>query len=299
MAEMSQALLAGEESALERIEAYLDAAPRSAADTEPIGPFTLFRAHGPWQYYARPRLGLDEPISADDVSRLRSRQRELGLPETIEWVVEATPSLADVAREAGLEVAEYPLMELDRAAFVALGPPLGIAIRLLPDDDPDFVRVHAVAAVGFGVPGTATGREGGAERDARAESSPATLTEFQRRRARDGWSVSFAAFDDDGPVCVGTHQPVGDVTEVVGVATLPQARRRGIGAALTSVLVEDALARGVEMVFLSAGSDDVARVYARLGFRRIGMAGAAEPPEPVQARPRQQSAADAQSTSGQ
>ena len=75
-----------------------------------------------------------------------------------------------------------------------------------------------------------------------------------------------------GPVAAGTHQPVGDVTEIVGVATLPAVRRQGLGGAVTGALVEDALAHGVETVFLSAGSEDIARVYARLGFRRIGTA---------------------------
>lgn len=275
LAELS---LSWNQAALERVEAYLDAVPRSAADAEGVGPFTLFRSRGPWQYYARPRLGVAGPITAHDVSFLRSRQRELGLPETIEWVVETSPSVADAASEAGLEVVEYPLMVLDRSAFVAVAPPAGIAVRLLPYDDPDFARAHSVAAVGFGVPGTAAGREGGAERDAKAALTPTARAEFQQRRARDGWSVSAAAFDDDGPVSMGTHQPVGAVTEVVGVATLPAVRRRGIGAAVTSVLVEDAFGRRVDTVFLSAGSDDVARVYARLGFRRIGSAGAAEPP---------------------
>jgi ribosomal protein S18 acetylase RimI-like enzyme len=242
-----------------------------------VGPFTLFRARGPWDYYARPRLGLATPIAADDVTRLRSRQLELSLPETIEWVLETTPSLAEAARADGLEVVEHPLMVLERGSFAPVVPPAGIAVRMLSYDDPEFVRGHAVAAVGFGMPGTAAGSEGGAERDSRAALTPAAMAEFQRRRARDGWSVSAAAFDDGGPVCIGTHQPVGAVTEVVGVATLPRMRRRGIGAAVTSVLVEDAFARGVETVFLSAGSDDVARVYARLGFRRIGTADAAEP----------------------
>lgn len=267
-----------EQPTLEHIEAYLDAVPRSAADAEQVRVFTLFRARGPWQYYARPRLGLETPIAADDVMRLRFRQRELLLPETIEWVLETTPSLADAASAAGLEVVEHPLMVLDRRSFVPAVPVAGIAVRMLPHDDPDFVRSHAVAAVGFGVPGTAVGSEGAAERDSKAKSTLPAMAEFQRRRARDGWSVSAAAFDHDGPVCIGTHQPIGSVTEVVGVATLPAARRRGLGAAVTSMLVEDALARGVETVFLSAGSDDVARVYARLGFRRIGTAGAAEPP---------------------
>ena len=41
---------------------------------------------------------------------------------------------------------------------------------------------------------------------------------------------------------------------------------------MTSALVNDALAGGADVVFLSAGSEDIARVYHRLGFRRIGTA---------------------------
>jgi predicted GNAT family acetyltransferase len=70
---------------------------------------------------------------------------------------------------------------------------------------------------------------------------------------------------------------VAEVTEVVGVATLPSARRRGIGAAVTGALVAHALASGLGLVFLSAASDDVARIYERLGFRRVARAGIAEP----------------------
>jgi len=111
--------------------------------------------------------------------------------------------------------------------------------------------------------------------DMQAATSTA-IAEFQRTRARDGLSISYAAFDEGGPICVGTHQPVGDVTEIVGVATLPAARQRGLAVALTSALVADARTRGVETVFLSAGSEDVARIYERVGFRRTGSAGAAE-----------------------
>jgi predicted GNAT family acetyltransferase len=59
---------------------------------------------------------------------------------------------------------------------------------------------------------------------------------------------------------------------VVGIATLPAVRRQGLGGAITGALVADALAGGAEVVFLSAGSEDIARVYHRLGFRRIGTA---------------------------
>jgi hypothetical protein len=40
--------------------------------------------------------------------------------------------------------------------------------------------------------------------------------------------------------------------------------------------VGDARRRGVDTVFLSASSDDVARVYAKVGFRRVGTACTAE-----------------------
>jgi predicted GNAT family acetyltransferase len=90
-----------------------------------------------------------------------------------------------------------------------------------------------------------------------------------------------AAVVEGVPVGVGSHQPVGTVSEVVGVATLPAFRRRGIAAALTSLLVEDALGRGVRTLFLSAGDAAVARIYERVGFRQLGTACIAVPPRPT------------------
>ena len=68
------------------------------------------------------------------------------------------------------------------------------------------------------------------------------------------------------------------MTEIVGVATLPAYRRRGIGAALTAALADDAVRLGVGLIFLSAAGDDVAAIYERLGFRRVGFACEARPP---------------------
>ena len=82
----------------------------------------------------------------------------------------------------------------------------------------------------------------------------------------------------DGPVGAGSHQLVDAVTEITGVGTLPSARRRGVGAAVTGRLVEHARERGAAIVFLSAADDAVARRYERLGFRRIGTAGFAHAP---------------------
>ena len=61
-------------------------------------------------------------------------------------------------------------------------------------------------------------------------------------------------------------------------------RRQGLGAAVTSRLVEHAFANGVDLVLFSAEDDAVAAVYERVGFRRIGHAGAAEPADAAKSR---------------
>jgi predicted GNAT family acetyltransferase len=192
-------------------------------------------------------------------------------------VEQTTPSLAEAARASGLAVTRYPLLVLDGELSNAEMPER-VRIRLVSAEDVDFARVHAVASVGFRASGTNVGEAGGVERDAEGKATPPATLDFLGQRQRSGLSITAAAFDAEGPLAVGTHQPVGAVTEIVGVATLPSARRQGLGAAVTAALVADARARGITTIFLSAGSDDVARVYERIGFRRIGFAGSAELP---------------------
>jgi N-acetylglutamate synthase-like GNAT family acetyltransferase len=236
----------------------------------------LFVADGvPWPYYARPSGG-GEP-SGDDVAAVRARQRELGVPEAFEWVHDLQPSLLDTARGAGLTVLEAPLMVLDDRQWRPPEAPTGIELRRLLPDDPALAAARAVADVGFGAAGTASGPEGGRERDAAAaEQSERALAQV-RERLRQSLTVTIVAERDGAPLAVGSHNPLGEVTEIVGVATLPAVRRQGLGGAVTGALVYDARERGAELIFLSAGSEEIARVYARLGFRRIGTACIAEP----------------------
>jgi N-acetylglutamate synthase-like GNAT family acetyltransferase len=258
---------------LERIEAYYDAVPRAAARAEDHGPLRLFVSEDvPWPYYARP-AGTGE-ITPEDVRAVRSRQWELGVPEAFEWVVEAAPTLGPAARATGLDVQEVPLMVLAQPLDAAS---VDARLRRLDPDDAAVAAARAVADVAFGAPGTARGEAGAGARDAAAASFPQERLAIVRRRMAEGRTVTVVAEDDDGVAAVGSHQPVGDVSEVVGVGTLPAARRRGLGAAVTAALVADACAGGAEIVFLSAGSEDIARVYARLGFERVGTAGLAEP----------------------
>jgi ribosomal protein S18 acetylase RimI-like enzyme len=263
---------------LRSLDGYLDAAPRTAARAEHIGPFTLFVNEGPgWRYYARPTPGTGA-ITSEQIAAVVARQRELQVPLSFEWVADLVPGMARAATDAGLQVLAHPLMYLEKDAFVPSPAPSGFEIRLVAPGD-DLAPIQAVGGVAFQAAGTEPGSDGPEAVRAAAASVPAALLPFVRDRLERRVTVTAAAFDQSVPIAIGSHQPVGGVTEIVGVGTVPAFRRRGLGTALTSMLVEDAFARGVEDVFLSAGDDTIARVYARMGFTVIGTAGAAEPRE--------------------
>jgi GNAT superfamily N-acetyltransferase len=261
---------------LRAIDAYLDAVPRSLARTEEIGPFTLFVNEGlGWRYYARPRPG-ETTFTAGDVARVRGRQRELVQPEEIEWIEDLAGGVGPAAEAAGLRVTRMPLMRLPRDAFTPVPPPAGSVVS--PAEPGDLARATAVAMLAFGEPGTRIGQAGPEALAAATAQVDAGTLEVGRDRLARGLTVTAVATVEGVPVAVGSHQPIGGVSEIVGVGSLPAFRRRGLGAAVTSALDEDAFARGVETLFLSAGDETVARVYARVGFRTIGRVGAAAPP---------------------
>ena len=165
---------------------------------------------------------------------------------------------------------EVPLLVLDRSLWRRAGAAGNVTLRRLDPDEDAVDAALAVAEVGFGAPGTAPGPEGRAERD--AVTLAAGFSSTCASGCGTGQSVIVVAETPAGPAATGTLRPVGDVAEIVGVATLPAVRRQGLGGAVTGALVEIALESGIDTVFLSAASDEIARVYERLGFRRAGTA---------------------------
>ena len=256
---------------LERIEEHFDAAPRAAADVEEHGALTLFVSRIPWRFYGRPRLGLGEDVGADDVAAVRARQRELGVREAFEWVNETTPSLAGAAAAAGLEVLRVPLLALVADDWTPPPAPAGVELRMLGADDRALPAAQAVVELAFAAEGTELGEAGPEARDLAVPRLGGLR--FLRDRIRAGLTaMAVAESEPEGPLGAGSHQLAGSVCEVMGIGTLPSARRRGIGAAVTGRLVQDARERGAEIVFLSAAGDDVARMYEQIGFRRLGTA---------------------------
>ncbi len=248
----------GDDELLAAIERYYDAVPRAVARAEAIGPLTLFVNAGPgWPYYARPTPGATA-FAAADVARVRERQRALGVPESVEWVAETTPGLRAAVAGAGLAVQAHPLLVLDRVARRRAPVPDGADVGLATPDD-DLALLAAMARVGFGVPGTALGEVGAELLEGAADRAPERVA-FARERLRAGRTITAAARVRGAQVAVGSHQPAGGVSEVVGVATLPAFRRRGLAAAVVDLLVEDARRGGAAIVFLSADDAAVARV---------------------------------------
>ncbi|MEV6346741.1 GNAT family N-acetyltransferase [Actinoplanes sp. NPDC051851] len=275
----------------DRLERFYDTLPRRWSRTEEIGSLVLFIREGEgWPYYARPRPGSPTPTAADLIET-RRRQRELGVPEAFEWVHENSPDLLAVARSAGLEVLLAPLLTLDPAALLPELPIPDAAIRPVDPTGPtfaaDLAAARAVARLGFAAPAYASPMEsalvidvaGPTERDAAtAPGIAGPDLEAARRQLTSGdYETLIAASPEAGVLAAGTSQRAGDVAEIAGVATLPSARRRGYASQLTATLARRVLARGAHLVFLSAGDDDVARLYTRVGFRRVGTACIAEP----------------------
>ncbi|HEY0774931.1 MAG TPA: hypothetical protein VGD51_12660, partial [Nocardioidaceae bacterium] len=196
-------------SLLSTLESYYDAAPRPLATAEEVGPFTLFVRSSPegWPFYARPSVGYDGPCTAAQVTLVRERQRELGVPESLEWVHETSPTLLAAAREAGLLVAECPLLVLPGGAD-AVTPPLPVeySVSLLSADSPGLPSVMGAVDAGF------EGHDQVTPRD------PGPVLGL----LRSGLIAMAGAYDGQGAVGGGSHSPRGTTTELTGIAVIPR-----------------------------------------------------------------------------
>jgi len=271
---------------LDRIERYSALAPLAEARVHRVGALEVPVGPVEWPFPARPLPGREADVTLADVQAAVAVQEAAGLPASLEWLGDRCRGLTTVARSAGLVVDELPLLVADDPLTVLL--PAGVRLYLVGADDPQLALYQRLAALAFAQPRPLAVPDGarspaGVPDVALHDLGPGHVppTEMLRERVASGRTVMMVAVEDGQQVAIGSHQPVHvdgtEISEVVGVATLPRFRGRGLGAGLTSALVEHAR-QTADLVFLSAGDDDVARVYERVGFARVATSCVAERP---------------------
>jgi ribosomal protein S18 acetylase RimI-like enzyme len=172
---------------------------------------------------------------SDALDAMKSAYAEAGVSRFAAWAHET-----DAPLRAEFERRGYTLDTTTRAMGMELGdltvprPELNLA----PADWAEYLRI-------VGVPP-----------DFLSNADPAAYHVLVARL--DGENVSTGmAFDLDGDV------------GIYNVGTLDQARRRGLGTALTALLLHDALARGCRTASLQS-TPMAEGVYAAVGFRDLG-----------------------------
>ncbi|MGE5604028.1 MAG: GNAT family N-acetyltransferase [Nitrososphaerales archaeon] len=226
-------------------------------------------AHPPFHLYIHPTDSFryfnyaipDEPVEALGAEQLHSlaaafaeRDRTL----RFEFLHEYTPKLRGLLDALGVPLeGENPLLVCTPETWTAVPPLGGLDIRRLTAESPDedLAASINVGSRGFG-----------------EETRPATPEGIADLRRRIGLGGEyFVARLGDEPVGVGAYTvPLDGFTELVGIATLPEYRRRGIAGAVTAEMTRVAFQEGVCIAFLTAADDDASRVYQRSGFRRMG-----------------------------
>lgn len=235
------------------LDDYLDASPAQTCDVEQIGPYRLYFRRGsemPELSYARPVRGAGVG-TLEEIAAVRAAFLARGRRPRWEYLEELNPELGALLVQAGFPTpTPRPLQVVTGEGF---HPETSTLAEVRPITEGETQPTDAVLAGAFG-------------------GDPAEADGSFLRGLIERGACAVAAFVDGKPVAAGLHSPVGTTTEVAGVGTALEWRRKGLAGAVTSALVTDALARGCTCVFLSAGDESVARVYGRLGFARVGTA---------------------------
>jgi putative acetyltransferase len=110
---------------------------------------------------------------------------------------------------------------------------------------------------------------------ARAETAPGSAHALDIEQLRSPAITFFAAWDGEQPLgVVALKRLAGAHGEVKSMFTAPQARRRGIGAALLAQVIAEARAQQLTRLSLETGSWDyfepARSFYRRCGFRDCG-----------------------------
>ena len=249
----------------DRLEAYMRRAAGEGRETVEVPPFVAFLdPEDPLHFfnYAHPlepiagSLDLLHSRLAGPLAALRalfvSRQR---VPR-FEYVEEFAPDLGPALAAAGFSLeGRYPLLVCDPQSFRAAPEVRGLEIqRLTVDSRGSDLREFVVVE-----------RQGFNHRA--AEEVTDADCEDLRESMRRGGLAFLARLNGQFAGIASCTVPLDGLTELAGIATLPEYRRHGIASAITAAAAQAAFGCGVEATFLTAGDAQAGRVYQRVGFR--------------------------------
>ena len=193
-----------------------------------------------------------QEVDADleDISDLLDQVAGTGLPHCLQLRPGAVGRLAELAGRRGMTLSDnIPLMAIEDPSQLNAAPAMsGLVIReLLPDE----AQLHArVAAAGFEIP-------------------PKLFLQLMTPEVLATPGVRCYVGEADGkPVTTGVGVKLGSNVAIFNIATPPEHRRRGYGAAVTARAVADGLAAGAQWSSLQSSTDGY-KVYERLGFRML------------------------------
>jgi len=269
---------------LGRIQEQMRAVAHRQYEAVSVLPFTLFfHATDPLPFfnYAIPNAGADSPAApfgdlAAPLARLRAEFGTRRRVPRFEFVEACAPSLSAALEAHGFILENRAQLMVcphrsERGSERAAPAVAGLDVETLDERTPleEFASFLDMQRLAFGLP------------------APKPATREDARSLCDSLGNGFALVGRIGGRPVGTAmiQPGGDgLAELVGVATLEEFRRRGIGGALSFEAVRRAFASGLSLVFLSAADARAGRVYEAAGFSAAGHSlfyRAPEDPEPV------------------
>jgi|HubBroStandDraft_5_1064220.scaffolds.fasta_scaffold235585_1 GNAT superfamily N-acetyltransferase len=233
------------------LQHYLREMALSRGYAEKVGPFlAAYDPHteNPFRNFAIPD---DDALPSEaDLQRLVACYASRDRTARVEYFPTAAPLVEEALVTFGFEIDRRPSVLACRSGEqIAAAPPEGIEIAPVSEHrDVDDYIVTICEAFGEGPP------------------TKEDFTRLANMLRRGGGAV--IARDQRGRA-VGTAQypaPQSGVTEIAGVGVLHETRRRGIGAALTTSVLELAFSSDVEVAWLSPEDHDVERIYERCGF---------------------------------
>lgn len=220
-----------------------------------VGPFVM-RYNPDWSIkyanYAIPDQGA-EP-TAPELDALTAAFRERDRMPRLEFLPTWAPAVEPALLAAGFTVENRaPLLACAPGELLPPKPVEGL-VMAEPVTDAEFESAALVQHLGYGGTGEPEGGE----------------VKWLRTAAAGGGVAALATFEGAPAGAGGCSVPVDGLSELAGLAVAADFRRRGIGAALSAHLTETAFARGCRVVWLEPGDAEVERIYASIGYRRIG-----------------------------